>query len=263
MMLLRLVPLAFVLSLFSPHTAFGEDSVLGKPYVQKPLSFRVDYKIDPDYLTLQIVAEPAITACGNITDVPLKASFDFEAADITVGDYMFLQPMGTGARDCRASYKAASANISIDRGALVRKDIRQLRLWYQYTLDTFTLQTDQAGNLSLMPPMKSRMFKLGRDLNLTARPVQAPDPIAAPVAAPQYFGPVLILTTGNAAIDAQGAPEIAALAATRGLAPQPGTSVYTDTGGQFALQLQYRPSLSIGSITVQGARYPVIARLAQ
>lgn len=150
--------------LVTDTTNAADQSALGKPYVQKPLRYRIDYKIDAAYVTLNVIAEPAITGCGSVTDLPLKASFDFEAADIVVGDYVFLQPMGNTTRTCSSSYKAASAKIAIDRQSIARKNVQRLRLWYQNNLDTFQLLPASNGGLELKPPTKTKMFFLGRDL---------------------------------------------------------------------------------------------------
>ncbi len=145
-------------------TVFAADeTALGRPHVQKPLSYHVDYRIGPKYVTLRVVADPALMACGKITDLPLKASFDADAVDITIGDYMFLQPMGTGPKNCGNVYKAASAEISIERASLARKGVSRIRFWYQYMLDTYLILPD-GDSLRLQPPARPKMFYLGRDL---------------------------------------------------------------------------------------------------
>lgn len=275
-----LLLLAVLTSVMMPK-AFAADEALGRPYLQKPLGYHVDYRVDAKYLTLRVVADPAIMACGQITDLPMKASFDGEAADIVVGDYMFLQPMGTGRKNCGGAYKAASAEISIDRAALERKNVTQVRFWYQYMLDTFLLLPDNQRGLRLQAPSKPRIFRLGNDMAAVKRAAPKPqgeNPFEAAAQAqkpvfslssppppknPFVMGDGLVLTTGNVQVDQNAADAIRNLAATRGLVAAKENHIYTDAGGQFALQLRHLDQMTIGAVMVNGTRYPVIARLAK
>jgi hypothetical protein len=245
--------------LATPSWAADDDIDKYDFHIMQPRAVSVHYAQHNQDLALHLVTSPPVTGCGMMTSLPHTLTFDINAADIRVEEYAFIRPKSGEVKDCGPAYKVAQARLTLSADDLAGHDIERIRFWYQNAMDTF-LVTREGRTITLTPAGAGQVFTLGKRQDHIAMPS---DQEAESSSTSQDTKPdltnLLLLSTGDDAVDQKMRDAIRELATGRGLNTTDDPDIYFDKTGDYYKHLGTQPVMEIGAMMVDGKRTPVYA----
>ena len=259
---MRLPLLALMMICAPVLSAHADDDLANNPnaFRQIPTHVTVDYAVAKDgALHLIMNTTPPLTGCGKMSDLPVMVRPDFEAVDVVIDQYYFVRPVGTNAsKECGPTYKVATAHATVEAQDIAANDIKRIRFWYKQTLDTVLIQpAGRPGDVILTPLGTPKIFSLGKKRSSvpTIAPSKTDDAVNTITKTPN----LVLLSTGDDAIDQIVRTALTEMAESRGFKATDDPDLFLDKGGQYYKQLATQKAIEIGAVMYQGTRQPVYA----
>ncbi len=245
-----------------PAPVWAENTISDSDVIiMTPQKIRIDYGVQKDDLILRLYTVPPITACGLVTELPLDMQIDADTLDIYVDDYGIIPLSAARGDDCGPSYKVADATVRIPGAAQEISSVQKLRFWYKNDITTILIDRN-SEEPTLLLAGDSKIFEVGvPKANLD----KASNQITAPTATQETIDTtnILLISTGDDAVDRKNRSAIKKLAQSRGLMTTDDPDLFIDQTGEYYQHLGQQSVIEVGTIMINGKSQAVYATRLQ